>query len=96
MTRLLKSDIVAEIADVIGVEPPKMSTGSTEPKEIFLLVNEALGLGIPMNVTKPEMARAIAEASGQSWGASCESRGGTVTADGLLAVREAVRFFLGR
>jgi hypothetical protein len=94
MSRLLKSDIVAEVADVLGVAPPKMSTGSTEPKELFILINDALGLGIPTRTTKPEMARAIVEASGERWGASCESRGGTVTAEGLVAVREAVKFFL--
>ena len=91
-----KAELVAEIAAALGVEAPHMSTGSTEPKEIFVLVNESLGLGIRSATTKPEMARAIVEASGQVWGASFESRGGTVTGDGLAAVREAVRFFLGR
>lgn len=72
-----------------------MSTGSTEPKTIFLLVNEALGLGLSPRKTKPELAKAIVEASGEVWGPSCESRGGTVTLEGLQAVRQAVRFFSG-
>jgi len=38
--KLSKAELVAEIADVLGVESPRMSTGSTEPKEIFTLVNE--------------------------------------------------------
>ena len=72
-----------------------MSTGSTEPKTIFLLVNDVLGLGISPKKTKPDLARGIVEASGEVWGASFESRGGTVTLDGLVAVRVAVRFFSG-
>lgn len=70
-----------------------MSTGSTEPREIFVLVNDVLGLGIAPSKTKPELARAIVEASGEVWTASSESRGGTVTLEGLLAVRRAVTFF---
>ena len=90
-----KADVVRDIADAIGIDAPPMSTGSTEPKTIFLLVNDALGLGISPRKTKPELARAIVEASGEVWGASHESRGGTVTMGGLLAVRQAVRFFSG-
>jgi hypothetical protein len=90
-----KADVVRDIADALGVEAPPMSTGSTEPKAIFLLVNEALGLGVSSSKTKPELARGIVEASGEVWGASYESRGGTVTLEGLLAVRHAVRFFSG-
>lgn len=95
MRRRVKADVVQEIADILGVEAPSMSTGSTEPKTIFLLVNEAFGLGISPNKTKPEMARHIVEASGEVWGATCESRGGTVTLEGLEAVQRAVRFFSG-
>ncbi len=90
-----KADVVQEIAEALGVAAPPMSTGSTEPKTIFLLVNESLGLGISAKKTKPELARAIVEASGEVWGATYESRGGTVTVEGLLAVRRAVRFFSG-
>lgn len=95
MRRQQKGDVVRDIADALGVEAPPMSTGSTEPKAIFLLVNDALGLGISPRKTKPELARSIVEASGEVWGASYESRGGTVTLEGLLAVRQAVRFFSG-
>lgn len=91
-----KSDVVRDIAAALGAEPPPMSTGSTEPKAIFCLVNEVLGLGISERKTKPELAKSIVEASGETWGASYESRGGTVTLEGLLAVRQAVRFFSGK
>ena len=71
-----------------------MSTGSTESRDLFQRVNDHLGLGLPSTLTKPEMARAIVEASGCVWGPDCESRGGTVTRLGLLKVLDAVDFFL--
>lgn len=90
-----KADFVWTIATRLGVEPPKMSTGSTEPREIFDLVNEQLGLGIDPRLTKPEMARHIVESSGSSWHADYESRGGTVTKAGLRAVLNAVQHYVG-
>ena len=61
-----KADIVWNIAIKLGVEAPKMSTGSTEPREIFEIVNETLGLGIDGRLTKPDMARQIVEAAGMT------------------------------
>lgn len=89
-----KRDIVVEIAYVLGREAPKMSTGSTEPRAIFDMVNETLGLGFPSRLTKPEMARAIVESTGEVWAPDFESRGGTVTKKGLEAVRDALHFYL--
>lgn len=92
--RVLKSDVVAEIAGLIGVDVPAMSTGSTEPRAIFDSVNERLGLGIDPGLTKEAMARAIVECTGAAWHPEFESRGATVTLPGLFAVRDAVRFLL--
>ena len=89
-----KADLVWSIAFRLGVEAPKMSTGSTEPREIFDIVNDVLGLEIEGQNTKPEMARRIVEAAGLPWNAHFESRGGTVTKDGLQAVLDAVRHFV--
>ena len=89
-----KIDIVYELAHEIGVPPPPMSTGSTEPRLIFVLINDRLGLGIDQRLGKPELARSIVEASGESWHPDYESRGATVTKSGLLAVLDAVRYFL--
>ena len=89
-----KLDVVVEIAHRLGAEPPKMSTGSTEPKAIFDLVNERLGIGAPDGLRKPGLARSIVEASGEGWHPDYESRGDTVTKAGLLAVLGAVEFFL--
>jgi|688.fasta_scaffold1049804_2 hypothetical protein len=93
--RRRKSEINAEIATLIGVTPPHMSTGSTESKRLFELINEILGLGIPQKLTKPELARAIVESAGATWAADCESRGSTVTAAGMQRVLDAVRLFVG-
>lgn len=90
-----KADIVWSIAIKLGVEAPKMSTGSTEPREIFDLVNKTLGLGIDQGLTKPDMARQIVESAGFPWNAHYESSGGTVTKVGLEAVLEAVDHFVG-
>ncbi|SEP77396.1 hypothetical protein [Microlunatus flavus] len=90
-----KADIVRNIASILGVEAPKMSTGSTEPREIFEIVNERLGLGLDRRLTKPDMARQIVEAAGLTWNAHHESNGGTVTKVGLEAVMRAVEHFVG-
>jgi len=89
-----KQGVVRDIAVAFGREVPTISTGSTEPRAIFDLVNEELGLGLPRQLTKPQLARAIVESTGEVWAPDFESRGGTVTLKGLQAVRTAVRFYL--
>ena len=91
--RISKEDLIADISSMLGVSAPKVSTGSTEPKELFILVNDLLGLAIPTNLQKPDMAQQIVELSGGTWTANCESSGGTVTNLGLEKVRDAVSFF---
>lgn len=97
MAQELKVDVVWEIAKMIGVEAPHMSTGSTEPREIFDAVDKALGLGLRQSrrLTKPQMAQAIVEAAGFDWTPRDESRGGTVTIHGLRSVRKAVSLLTG-
>jgi len=85
-----KDEIVVEIARLVGVPAPPMSTGSTEPRAIFVHVNHRLGLGIDPRADKPGLARGIVEASGGRWLPTYESRGATVTKEGLLAVLGAV------
>ena len=94
--RIHKQDVVGEIAAVLGREAPKMSSGSTEPREVFDIVNEELALGFSPRLTKPQIAQAIVESTGEVWAPDFESRGGTVTLRGLQAVREAVRFYIGQ
>lgn len=88
-----KSQVVAEIARLLGVNPPPMSTGSSEPRQIFVLVNDRLGLGLNPRLGKPELAQGIVEASGEAWHPDYESRGARVTKSGLVAVLRAVQFF---
>jgi hypothetical protein len=91
--RISKEDLIADISSMLGIPAPKVSTGSTEPKELFILVNDLLGLAIPTNLQKTDMAQQIVELSGGTWTADCESSGGTVTHLGLEKVRDAVSFF---
>jgi hypothetical protein len=98
---ILKQDLIAQIAYEVGVCAPRMSTGSTEPREIFDVVDHAFGLRIAEDFrrafggspTKTDMARLIVASAGLLWTPTCESRGGTVTREGLLQVLRAVRFF---
>ena len=92
---LNKGEIVDRIAKLIQVPAPRMSTGSTEPRAIFLLVEESLGLRLENRKTKPDLARGIAEAAGFAWAPDYESRGGTVTRKGLIAVLKAVELLTG-
>lgn len=87
-----KTEIVAQIAKQLGVSPPPMSSGSTEPKEIFVLIDEVLGLQIGPSSAKQKLAKEIVEATGNKWKISYESAGATVTKEGLLAVLSAVEF----
>ena len=95
MRRQRKVDIVIEISALLGVQAPPMSTGSTEPAEIFRAVNYQFGLGLAPGDTKSRLARGIVEASGEAWHPDYESRGATITLAGLQAVLRAVRFFVG-
>lgn len=92
-TRASKGEIVAEIARLIEVTPPPMSTGSSAPRQIFAAINDRLGLQLETQMTKPDLAKGIVLASGAAWHPDYESRGATVTKGGLVAVLHAVQFF---
>jgi hypothetical protein len=87
---MTKEQLVSKIAEVLGVDPPPMSIGSTEPRAIFVLANKELGLGLHAQ-TKQGMAREIVELAGIPWLPAYESRGATITKRGLQAVLEAVQ-----
>ena len=96
-----KEEIKDQIADFLELDPaenPPMSTGSTEPRRIFELIDEKFELSLdPDNrLTKPQLAKAIATTSGQEWHAGCESRGGTVTKIGFRKVLYAVSYLKQR
>ena len=91
---LLKSDVANLITSKLGLPEVHFSTGSTEPKELFLQVAHCLAIDISDVNTKPTIARRIVEVSGEIWLPNYESSGSTVTIDGLKAVHSAVEFFL--
>lgn len=85
-----KHQLCYRIAAAAGVPPPPISSGSTEPKRLFELVSEALGLDFSPRLIKTELAGAICEVAGIAWDRTCWSTGGTVTIDGLRRVYSAV------
>lgn len=89
-----KKMIVSEISRLVDVEPPNMSSGSTEPRRLFELIDESLALGLTAH-TKQAMAREIVELSGGIWLSAYESSGATITRGGLLAVLSAVQVITG-
>ena len=91
---LLKSEVAHFITSKLGLPDVHFSTGSTEPKELFLQVANCLAIDISDVNTKPTIARRIVESSGEIWLPNYESSGSTVTMDGLKAVHSAVEFFL--
>ena len=84
-------DQIAKILGLSAQENPPMSTGSTEPKEIFDLVDHKLQLNLDPEggLTKHQIAAAIVRYAGGDWNPDCESRGGTVTKIGLNKVLDA-------
>ena len=89
--------MVERIADRLGVDTPPMSSGSTEPKRIFELIVEELGLAIEAeHLTKPDLAHEIVAAADLQWSVvTCESSGGTVTKVGLDLVWQSVEILMG-
>ena len=91
---MLKTEVAHLITSKLGLPDVHFSTGSTEPKELFLQVANCLAIDISDVNTKPTIARRIVEVSGEIWLPNYESSGSTVTMDGLKAVHSAVEFFL--
>jgi hypothetical protein len=92
-----KVELVGRIAERLGVPAPPVSNGASEPRRIFELVVEELGLAIELSdFNKPDLAHAICDAAEVDWSiVSCESHGGRVTKTGLIQVLRAVDELLG-
>lgn len=91
---MIKTEVANQITDLLGLPNVQFSTGSTEPRELFLQVAEALGIDISGAGTKPGIAKKIVESAGEPWQVEYESSGSTITLKGLKAVHSAVEFFL--
>ena len=98
----LKQEILDDMAAFTGRPRRSVSTGSTELKDSLIDIVEGLKLPISARLSKPALARAIAEYGGLSWDPTCDSLatrskgGSTVTKRGLLRVRDAVRTIVDR
>lgn len=93
---MTKLELNNKIAECLGRRPPTLSTGGTERKELFLAINSELALGLDPRLSKPRLARSIAEIGGQRWDPSCESRGSTITRLGLIKVLAAVAYLTNK
>ena len=101
MTRTLpqKSQIMQEIAILLGLPELKPGVGSSVPSLFFTSI--ASEMGIPVVQGMPNMARKIIESSHLPWLPEFSSEampsggGGTVTASGLMQLKNAVLVWKG-
>lgn len=101
MTRSVptKTQIMRDIAEILGSEVISPTRGSSIPRIFFSDV--ASHLGIPQIGTMPELARRIIEFAHLEWHDDFSSElapsggGGTVTALGLLQIKNAVLVWKG-
>lgn len=96
---MTKADVVAEIAQLAGVANPGSGVGSSLWKSFFNDLCQRFGLNV--DGTMPEQAERIVRAAHLPYDrANFDSRdtdsggGSTVTLDGLLQIREAVKILI--
>jgi hypothetical protein len=86
-----KQEIIDEVCAHLNVGSFFISTGSTEPKEFLIAVADQLGiLGLSKGMDKQELGKLIVEAGGELWLPEYDSTGGTITKEGLLAIKKSV------
>ncbi len=86
-----KQDLINEICVHLGIPSYIISTGSTEPKDFLLAVADQLGItGLSIGMDKQELGKLIVEASGELWLPDFDSTGGTITKEGLMAIKSSV------
>jgi hypothetical protein len=85
-----KQNIMDAVNSHLGLPLVRVSSGSSEPREFLSRIIELLGLRRPELDAKPGLAQGIVESAGFQWLPSYESRGSTVTLEGLRAVQRAV------
>jgi hypothetical protein len=94
-----KNQLLKEITDLLGIPEINVTVGSSIPSVFFTEV--AAHMGIPIVSGMPAMAKKIIENSGLTWNQEFSSEdapsggGGTVTALGLLQLKNAVLIWLG-
>lgn len=91
-----KQRLANEICVLLGLQPIEQSAGSTIPKDFYRDVASVLGIRCHNAESGLDVARKILAAAGHQWPAGADSTnapsggGGTITAVGLAAVRDAV------
>jgi hypothetical protein len=92
-----KQEIIDETCSHLGIPSFLISTGSTEPREFLEAVVDQLGLiDVSRGLDKQQLGRLIVEASGELWLPTYDSSGGTITKEGLEAIRDSVFRLTGR
>ena len=95
-----KAETIKEISQLMGIPEYPLNRGSSIPSAFFTSI--ASEMGIPVVPGMPQMARKIIEACHLPWSDKFSSEltpsggGGTVTAIGLLQVKNAVLEWLGK
>lgn len=88
---LTKQEIIDDVCQHLGIPSYRVSTGSTEPKEFLIAVADQLGItGLSKGMDKPELGKLLVEASGNLWLPEYDSTGGTITKEGLVAIKLSV------
>ena len=83
-----KQEIIDSVCKHLKIGTYLISTGSTEPKEFLIAIADQLGItGLSVGMDKQELGKLIVEASGEPWLPDYDSTGGTITKEGLLAIR---------
>ena len=86
-----KQDLIDEVCSHLGIRKYLVSTGSTEPKEFLLAIVDQLGIiGLSSGMDKHELGKLIVESCGEIWLPEYDSVGGTITKEGLQAIKLSV------
>jgi hypothetical protein len=86
-----KQEIIDSVCKHLKIGTYLISTGSTEPKEFLIAIADQLGItGLSVGMDKQELGKLIVEASGEPWLPDYDSTGGTITKEGLLAIKNSV------
>jgi hypothetical protein len=86
-----KQEIIDSVCKHLNIGTYLISTGSTEPKEFLIAIADQLGItGLSIGMDKQELGKLIVEASGEPWLPDYDSTGGTITKEGLLAIKDSV------
>ncbi len=86
-----KQEIIDDICQHLGIPSYTVSTGSTEPKDFLIAIADQLGItGLSQGMDKQELGKLLVEASGGLWLPEYDSTGGTITKEGLKAIKFSV------